>query len=73
MISNFRYSENARDQKKIICDCAMSLNDDREKKPRKGKGKSLRGKSDQSIVPTEISTGVLDSRYWAKILYAQSL
>ena len=59
--------------KKIICDCAMSLNDDREKNPRKGKGKSLRGKSDQSIVPTEISTGVLDSRYWAKILYAQSL
>ena len=56
---------------KIICDCATSLNDYREKKPRKGK--SLRGKSDQSIVPTEISTGVLDSRYWAKILYAQSL
>ena len=63
-----------RDQKNI-CDCAMSLNDDREKNPRKGKGKSLhvRGKSDQSIVPTEISTGVFDSRYWAKILYAQSL
>jgi len=51
----------------------MSLNDDREKKPRKGKGKSLRGKSDRSIVPTEISTGVLDSRYLAKKIYAQSL
>ena len=38
-----------RDQKKI-CDCAMSLNDDREKIPRKGKGKSLRGKSDQGNV-----------------------
>ena len=63
-----------RDQK-IICDCAIPvcLDDDREKKPRKEKGKSLRGKSDQSIVHTEISTGVLDSRYWAKILYAQSL
>ena len=61
-----------RDQK-IICDCAMSLTDDREKNPRMGKEQSLRGKIDQSIVPTEISTGVLDSRYWAKILYAQSL
>ena len=26
-----------RDQKKIICDCAMSLNDDREKKLAKEK------------------------------------
>ena len=73
MISKFRYSENDQRSKKIICDCAMSLNDDREKHSHKGKRKSLRGKSDQSIVPTEISTGVLDSRYWAKILYTQSL
>ena len=28
MISNFRYSENAQRYQKIICDCAMSLNDD---------------------------------------------
>ena len=45
--------------KKIICDCTMSLNDDRENPSRRNR-KSLRGKSDQSIVPTEISTGVLD-------------
>ena len=45
----------------------MSLNDDREN-PSQRKRKSLRGKSDQSIMPTEISAGVLDSRYWAKIL-----
>jgi hypothetical protein len=37
----------------------MSLNDDREKTPRIGKEQFLRGKSYQSIVPTEISTGFL--------------
>ena len=52
---------------KIICDCAMSLNDDREK-PHKGKGESSREKSDQSIVSTEISIGVLEMRHGVKIL-----
>ena len=37
MISNDKYSKKRKRIKKTICDCAMSLNDDREKNPCKGK------------------------------------